>query len=226
MGNSKLPPIVWLRVTDFIHAWLQHELSGELIVKDQRVVCVQHLEGAREVFRMATVNDIKEKNPAATSLSAVKRNCIAEGIDLDEETVTDQCRVLKEDLRMFVPIECPKVCMTLSGVLRPWTLEITFGHAAIAEESFLGRRGGIQPTVCQEDERGVLSADRHDRGLLRGEGDSRRVRCRYTPRVAAQGEAWRQQRPYDSKERTGKREHSESLNFKLYDMLISAYPFL
>ena len=129
MGNRKLPPIVWLRVTDFIHAWLQHELSGELMVKDQRVVCVQHLEGAREVFRMTATNDIKEKNPVATSLSAVKRNCIAEGINLDEETVKDQCRVLKEDLRMFVPIECPRVCMTQSGVLRPWTLEITFGRS-------------------------------------------------------------------------------------------------
>ena len=43
----RTPPIVWLKMTDYIHGWLQHELGGAAMVGDQRVVCVQDLPGAR-----------------------------------------------------------------------------------------------------------------------------------------------------------------------------------
>ena len=61
--SYKVPPIVWLRVTDYMHGWLQYELGGDARVRDQRVVCVQHLPGAREVLRMETVDDMVEIKP-------------------------------------------------------------------------------------------------------------------------------------------------------------------
>ena len=32
----------------------------------------------------------------------------------------------KELLKLYVPIECPKMCLTKNGVLRPWTLNVCF----------------------------------------------------------------------------------------------------
>ena len=129
MGNDKLPPIVWLRVTDWMHAWLQHELVGELRVRDQRVVCVQHLEGGRDVLRMETVMDICDGVDTGSAMSAMKCNCLSEGLKLDAEAMEREYGVTRELMKQMVPIECPKVCLTENGVLRPWTLDRCFGKS-------------------------------------------------------------------------------------------------
>lgn len=115
-------------MTGFMRAWLQQELGGDLVVRDQRVVCVQHLPGAREAMRMETLRDA---NGAMTdnSMSALRRNCIEEGMDLDEETIKREYGVTKAAIGQFIPIECPKMRMTEFGTLRPWTLDVCFGKS-------------------------------------------------------------------------------------------------
>ena len=122
----KTPPIVWLKVTDYMHGWLEWELGCAARVRDQSVVCLQDIPGARDVLRMETVEDIMDRRPVASAMSATRRNCIMAGMDLDEELMEQEYGMTKEQMKLFVPIECPKRCMTKNGVLRPWTLDVCF----------------------------------------------------------------------------------------------------
>ena len=123
----KIPSIVWLKVTDFMHGWLEYELGGAVRVREQRVLSVQHLPGAREVLRMETVEDMMEKKASGNAMSATRKNCIEAGLDIDAATMEREYHVTREMLRLFMPIECPKMCLTKNGVLRPWTLDVCFG---------------------------------------------------------------------------------------------------
>ena len=126
--NYPLPAICWLKVTDYMHGWLQYELGGEARVKEQRVVCVQHMPGARDILRMETTEDTTAQKPVDTAMSATLRNCIAAGLVLNADEVTQLYGINKEALQLFIPIECPKMCLTKNGVLRPWTQDTTFSH--------------------------------------------------------------------------------------------------
>lgn len=124
----KMPAIVWLKMTDYMHGWLQHELGGGMRVKDKQVLSIQHLEGAREVMRMETSVDMVTKEPVDKSMSATWKNCIEAGMDLDPEAVKNMYGMDKDIMKLFVPIECPKNCLTINGVLRPWGLDVNLGR--------------------------------------------------------------------------------------------------
>lgn len=123
----ELPPITWLRVTDYMHGWIQQELTGELKIQEQRVVCVQHLQGAREVLRMETAEAPVER-PVEKSISSTFRNCIDAGLDIDEEAMRETYGVTRDLLKLYLPIECPPNCLTKNGVLRRWTGDTRFGR--------------------------------------------------------------------------------------------------
>lgn len=125
--NYKQGAVTWLRMVEYMHGWLSWELGCEVRAHDRRVLSVQHLEGAREVLRMQTVEDMMEKQPLGIALSATRRNCFDAGLRISPETMRDEYGVTKEALDGFVPIECPKMCLTKNGVLRPWTLDVCFG---------------------------------------------------------------------------------------------------
>ena len=124
-----LPAIVWLRVTDYMHGWLQYELGGAVRVKDQRVVSVQHLPGAREALRMETVDDIAlGPMKVGNSMSGNRKNMLDAGMVLDAGYIEKEYGLSPEGMKLFMPIECPKLCLTPNGVLRPWTLDINLGR--------------------------------------------------------------------------------------------------
>lgn len=125
--TKKLPAIAWLKMTDFMHGWLQWELGCAVRVGEQRVVCVQHLPGARKVLRMEVKEDMMEKQPLGNALSATRRNCFMAGLDIDEEVMEKEYGVTREAMSQFVPVECPKMCLTKYGVLRPWTNDVCLG---------------------------------------------------------------------------------------------------
>ena len=127
--NYPIPPIVWLKVTDYMHAWLQRELGGGARVKDQRVVCLQHLPGAREILRMETVSDIElGVMKIGNAMSGNRKNMLAAGMVIDAGVIKEDYGMTPELMNLFVPIECPKLCLTKYGVLRPWTLDVNMSH--------------------------------------------------------------------------------------------------
>ena len=126
--NYKLPQVAWLKVTDYMHGWLQRELGGAAKIGEQRVVCLQHLPGAREALRMETDEDLMDVKPVGNAMSATRRNLVNLGIAFDKEVMEAFYGVTAEQLKLFVPIECPDRCMTKYGVLREWTNEVSFGH--------------------------------------------------------------------------------------------------
>lgn len=132
--NYELPAVVWLKVTDYMHAWMQHELGGSARIRDQRVISVQHLPGAREVLRMETVDDMELcPSKVGSAMSSRRRNMLAVGLELDRGVMEKEYGMTPELMKLFVPVECPKMCMTGNGVLRPWTLDISMGRQQAGE---------------------------------------------------------------------------------------------
>ena len=136
----KLPAIVWLRVTDYMRAWLQYELGGSLRVRDSKIVCVQHLTGARDVLRMETVDEVLPRKKVDKSMSATWRNALEAGMAFDPEAMEREYGVTKELLKLFVPVECPRMALTQHGVLRPWSHDTNFSpRQATAMQDLLRR---------------------------------------------------------------------------------------
>ena len=134
----KMPAVCWLKVTDYMHGWLQSELGGSARVGEQRVICVQHLSGAREVLKMETDEDMASRHPVGNAMSATRRNCIMAGMEIDEAVMEHDYGVTRETLRLFVPIECPRMRLTRRGLLRPWTLDVNLSREqAIAMQRIL-----------------------------------------------------------------------------------------
>lgn len=126
--NYRLPAISWLRVTDFLVGWIKCELSGGARVLNQRVVCLGHLKGAKAVLRMETVEDTAmEPGVIGGAMSATRYNCVSAGLTLNPAVVQQMYGITEDDLRLFVPIECPRLALTENGVLRPWTNDTCFG---------------------------------------------------------------------------------------------------
>lgn len=137
----KSPAIVWLKVTDYMHGWLDYELGGAAMVKGQKVLSVQHLEGAREVLReMETDDDLVNQEPLGSAMSATWRNCLESGMRFDPEAIRSTYGITREGLKLFMPIECPPLCLTKNGVVRPWTLDTCFGARQAAAMQKLLRK--------------------------------------------------------------------------------------
>jgi hypothetical protein len=136
--NYKLPAIVWLRVTDYMLPWVQWELGGNVRVKNMRLVSVQHLEGARDILREDTVQEAVPQRLVDKSMSATWRNAVDAGMSFDPAAMEREYGVTKEVLQLFVPIECPRNCITQDGVLRPWSNDTNFSkHQATALQDLL-----------------------------------------------------------------------------------------
>lgn len=135
--NYKTPVVTWLKVTDYMHGWLQRELGGGARIGGKRVVSLGHLDGAHDVLRMETTDDVAgddperlEQGPACRkgTMSATRWCCIDAGLTLDARTVERLYGINREELALYVPIECPQKCLTRNGVLRPWTTYTCFGR--------------------------------------------------------------------------------------------------
>lgn len=124
----KVPPIVWLKITDYMHPWVQYDLGGAARVKNQLVVSVQHLRGARDVLKMETVEDMMEPKKVGNAMSDRRKNCLEAGLVLDPGVIERTYGLTAEMMKLFVPVECPKMCLTKNGVLRPWTLDVCLGR--------------------------------------------------------------------------------------------------
>jgi hypothetical protein len=132
--NYRIPAIVWLRVTDFMHGWLQHELGGACRIKEQRVISVQHLPGARDLLKMETTEDVELKLiKIGNCMSGNRKNMLEAGLSMNADYIKQEYGLTWDDLRQFVPIECPRMCLTRFGVLRPWTLDVNLGKQQASE---------------------------------------------------------------------------------------------
>lgn len=129
----KVPAICWLKITDYMRGWMEYELGCEVRAGEHRVICVQHLPGARAILRMETREETMERRPVGNTMSATMRNCIEEALKIEPTTVERAYGMTKERLEEYMPIECPKNCITNTGVLRPWTLNVYFGKEQTKE---------------------------------------------------------------------------------------------
>lgn len=124
-----------------MHGWLQYELGSPVLrIKNQKVVSVQHIPGARDVLRMETVEETAEHKTVGNSMSGTLKNLLTEALNIDEHVVQELYGITKEQIKLFVPIECPKMCLTKNGVLRPWTLDVNLGKDQAAALQRLLRR--------------------------------------------------------------------------------------
>lgn len=120
----KMPAVAWLKVTDYMHGWLQWEYGGALRIKENRVISILHIPGVRDILREETVVEHSCPNPIINAISATWKNCIDTGMEVDIPATEMMYGITKQTLDLFVPIECPKMCLTDKGVLRPWALDV------------------------------------------------------------------------------------------------------
>lgn len=137
------PSVTWLRITEFMRGGLEYQLGGDVNAGGQRVICLWHLSGARDVLRMETSQDVTlEPSERADgdagrqrlwehAMSATRRSVIEAGLKLDADVTERLYGLTREELRKYVPIECPRLCLTQKGVLRPWTADVCFGEAQV-----------------------------------------------------------------------------------------------
>lgn len=129
--SFRMPAIVWLRVTEFIRGWLDYEFGSKVMVNGRRVVCLQHLDGARDILRMETVDDteLSPDLPVELSLSASRYSMLQAAMTLSPEATERICHLSPEQMQQFVPIEVPRVRLTEEGLLRPWSGDAMLGDA-------------------------------------------------------------------------------------------------
>ena len=138
----KMPAIAWLRVTEWISGWLVYEYGSKVMVNGRRVVCLQHLDGVRDILRMETVDDMELSPdlPVVLSLSASRYGVISAAMTLSPEATERVYHVSMEQMLQFVPIECPRLRLTQDGLLREWGGDATFGEQQAKELLRLLRR--------------------------------------------------------------------------------------
>lgn len=164
--SFKMPVVAWLRVTDYMHGWIQKELAGGARIGGKKVVCVQHLGGGRDALRMETADDVTGDNedmkPAVqeNSLSATRWSCIDAGLTLDQKAVEQHYGMTRQELSLFVPVECPGTCLTPLGVLRPWTADRCFGRQ---------QSTALQRVLREAFWRGIAEYDREYARRMEGE---------------------------------------------------------
>lgn len=126
-----MPAIAWLRVTEFTRGWLDYEFGSKAMVNGRRVVCLQHLDGVRDILRMETVDDMELSPdlPVELSLSASRYGVISAAMTLSPEATERMYHLSPEQLQQFVPIEVPRVRLTEDGLLRPWSGDAMLGDA-------------------------------------------------------------------------------------------------
>ena len=130
-----MPAIVWLRVTGFLSGWLDYEYGSKVMVNGRRVVCLQHLDGVRDVLRMETVDDMELSPdlPVELSLSASRYSMLQAAMTLSPEVTERICHLSPEQLQQFVPIEVPRVRLTTDGLLREWRGDAMLGDEQAKE---------------------------------------------------------------------------------------------
>ena len=130
MDNTKeKTAVVWLKVTDYIHDWLNQEWSGAAEISGHHIICVREMEGWREVMRMEATEDMDlEPVRNCNAMSATRYSCMDAGLKIDTGTVKQLYGIDRSELALFMPIECPRMYMTRGGVLRRWTNDVTLGH--------------------------------------------------------------------------------------------------
>lgn len=133
--NFRMPAIVWLRVTEFIRGWLVYEFGSKVMVNGRRVVCLQHLDGVRDILRMETVDDMELSPdlPVELSLSAQRYSMLNAAMTLSPEATERMYRLSLEQLLQFVPVECPRLRLTQEGLLREWDGDAMFGEQQAKE---------------------------------------------------------------------------------------------
>lgn len=126
-----MPAIVWLRVTEFIRGWLDYEVGSKVMVNGRRVVCLQHMDGVRDILRMESVDDVELSPdlPVDLSLSASRYSMLQAAMTLSPEATERMYHLSPEQMQQFVPIECPRLRLTQEGLLRPWSGDAMLGDA-------------------------------------------------------------------------------------------------
>ena len=131
--NQFTMPVAWLQVTGYAHDWLFKTYGSSIRLYDKPVLSLTGLDGARDILRMETAEDMTgELNAVGVSLSAMRMDCLQNGCKVSPEAIGRLCGLTKEQLVTFVPVECPRMALMEFGVLRPWNRQTCFGKRQAA----------------------------------------------------------------------------------------------
>lgn len=128
MPENRTLPVTWLAVAEYMQKWLYDEYGSDTVVHERRVLSVGHLPGARKALRETTVDDFAAGGDERRSVSALRMDCLVEGMKVNPETMDKRFHFTSKDLARYVPIECQRLALTQDGVLRPWNRRTAFSR--------------------------------------------------------------------------------------------------
>ena len=166
--NRLETPVTWLRMTEYMHDWLNKSFGGKCALYGKPILSVAHLPGAYKALQMEVFDDMQDVAPLQAgqaelkdvlSLSAMRMDCLQHGCRISPDTVDRLCGLTQEQLGAFVPLECPRMAMTAFGVLRPWNRTMAFSRAQ-SNELIRLLRGAFWQAVADHEsqlrEKGAL----------------------------------------------------------------------
>ena len=146
MPMNTPPPVAWLSLTSYMHEWLFREYGGDVRLYGKPVLSIAHIPDAKKLLRQQTQDDVMEDGQTRWSVSAMRMDFLQHGVELGIKGVGGM-ELTREQLNLFLPIECPKMALTQNGVLRPWNRQTSFGQRqAFALTKLL--RGAFWKTVA------------------------------------------------------------------------------
>ncbi len=175
--SFRMPAIVWLRVTGFLSGWLDYEYGSKVMVNGRRVVCLQHLDGVRDILRMETVDDVElsPNLPVDLSLSASRYGVISAAMTLSPEATERMYHLSPEQMQQFVPIEVPRLRLTQEGLLRPWG-----GDAMLSDAQAKALLRLLREAFWEDVERFAMRYAREHEGEKYAQEDMIAAFCRMT----------------------------------------------
>ena len=125
--DSNFVTICWFHVTDYMRGWMRSTLGGTLVVRNEPVLSIRHLDGMDRAFRMEADDTIPTGRTPGNAISSTWYNALVAGMSIDALAMEREYGVTEELLRQYVPIVCPMMAISPDGILVPWTGDIYFG---------------------------------------------------------------------------------------------------
>jgi hypothetical protein len=150
--KKKTPIIIWLKVTDYMHGWLDYEYAGTLHVHGKPIITMFCHDEIRDILKKEVIMLWNMEEKMGNSVPSVQMAIFENALDINEEKCREVYGFTRELMNSYIPFECPRQCLTRYGVLRPWGINVNLKpKQAIAIQKFI--RQEFWEAVAEFDEK-------------------------------------------------------------------------
>lgn len=121
MKTKNNTPAIWVRFTPYLVTWAEHQYGTALTLYGRPVLELRPIPGIRFALRETVDDDADLTSAATNSLSQVRYALILHGVDVQQDKITEQFGLTKQELSTFLPVHVPDYLLTSDGSLRQFS---------------------------------------------------------------------------------------------------------